>query len=134
MSKKKIESESFIKKLKRKIDSPSFITELGIVYGILMLIFLFVFDIYLEDYYSSFSSWYRTFIARRFFWVPLLVLGSLELVISYIIEFFTKKRYDDYLVLLIMVIMEIYYIFIIASVIFFERGRDIIDYLIRHYC
>nr|DAV89653.1 MAG TPA: induced Fungus-induced protein [Caudoviricetes sp.] len=33
-----------------------------------------------------------------------------------------------------MFIMNFYYIFIIASVIFFERGRDIIDYLIRHYC
>lgn len=70
MSKKKIESESFIKKLKRKIDSPSFITELGIVHGVLMIVFLFGFDIYLEDYYSSFSSWYRTFIVKIFFWGP----------------------------------------------------------------
>ena len=44
MSKKKIESESFIKKLKRKIDSPSFITELGIVHGVLMIVFLFGFE------------------------------------------------------------------------------------------
>lgn len=91
MSKKKIESESFIKKLKRKIDSPSFITELGIVHGVLMIVFLFGFDIYLEDYYSSFSSWYRTFIVKIFFWGPIGVLVSLELVISRIIEFFTKK-------------------------------------------
>ena len=134
MSKKKIESESFIKKLKRKIDSPSFIKELGIVHGVLMIVFLFGFDIYLEDYYSSFSSWYRTFIVKIFFWGPIGVLVSLELVISRIIEFFTKKKYDYYGFLLIMFIMNFYYIFIIASVIFFERGRDIIDYLIRHYC
>lgn len=38
MSKKKITNESFIKKLKRKIDSPSFITELGIVHGVLIYI------------------------------------------------------------------------------------------------
>lgn len=98
------------------------------------MMFLFGFDIYLEDYYSSFSSWYRTFIVKIFFGGPIGVLVSLELVISRIIEFFTKKRYDDYGFLLIMFIMNFYYIFIIVSVIFFERGREIIDYLIRHYC
>lgn len=116
------------------IDNESFIKKLCIVHGTLMIVFLFGFDIYLGKHYSSFSQGYRDLIARRFFWYPILILGSLELVISNIIEFFTKKRYDDYGFLLIMFIMDFYYIFIIASAIFFERGRDIIDYLIRHYC
>lgn len=116
------------------IDNKSFIKKICIIHGTLMTVFLFGFVIYLDKHYSSFSPWYREVIVKIFFWCPPLVLVSLELVISRIIEFFTKKKYDYYGFLLIMFIMNFYYIFIIASVIFFERGRDIIDYLIRHYC
>lgn len=122
----------------RIIDNDSFLKKFVSVTVFLVIVFwlfihIYLVHIYLGKHYASFSIPYRKLIVAKF-WYPPIALGSLELICCYTIEFFTKRRYDYYGGLILMVIMDIYFIVIMVSITFFERGREIIDYLIRHFC